>query len=96
MTTYTITDIRAVFPSPKVAEKNPDRFLTVYGTFFNENGQQLSFTSKAITFEDATHPEFSLDLEAGILTIHNGEKGRKKVASISQDEINKKLNALRK
>ena len=96
MTTYNITDIRAVFPTAKVAEKNPDRFITVYGTFFDEKNHQLSFTSKAISFDDAKHPDFNLDLEAGTLTIHNGEKGRKKVASISQDEINKKLNALRK
>lgn len=96
MTTYNITNMRAVFPSGKVAEKNPDRFLTVYGTFHNESGNELSITSKAVSFDDAKHPEFQIDLDNGTLTIHSGEKGRKKVASISQDDINAQLNKLRK
>lgn len=96
MTTYTITDMRAVFTTGKMTEKHPDRLLTVYGTFFNESGTQLSITTKPVTFEEAKHPEFNIDLENGTLTISSGEKGRKKVESVSQDEINKRLNAIRK
>lgn len=96
MTTYNIKDMRAIFTLGKMAEKHPDRLLTVYGTFFNENGTQLSITTKPVTFDEAKSPDFNIDLDAGTLTISSGERGRKKVASVSQDEINNKLNALRK
>lgn len=95
MTTYKITDMRVVSPTAKVAERNPDRVLTVYGKFHTDKGVLLSFTSKAVNRDDALHPEFAIDLAKGILTLHEGERGRKETPSISQDAVNDLLASIK-
>lgn len=95
MTTYTILNMRAVKPSGKVAENNPDRFLTVYGVFHDEDGNKLSVTSKTVSIDEATNPDFDIDLVAGTLTIPSGERGRKAFVSLTQDDIAAELLSLR-
>jgi len=95
MATYTIVGMRVVFPKGKVAENNLDRFATVYGKFLNEKGTAFSFTSKAITLDEAKADGFVLDIANGILTLPDGQRGRKEYASVSQDEIDALLTALR-
>ena len=95
MATYKIEKIRAIRPSEKMSEKHPERLFTIHGKFHTDKGVALSITQKVVTFEDAKHPEFSLDLVKGILTLHEGQRGRKSTPSISQDEINATLSALR-
>ena len=86
MATYSILNMRAVKTTGKLAEKHPDRWLTIYGEFYKD-GVQLSFTSKEVTFEDAKHPDFQIDLTAGTLTLNEGKRGRKQIAGITQDDI---------
>lgn len=96
MTTYTIAKIRVVTPTETMREKHPDRAFTVFGQFFNEKGDKLSITNKVITTEDILHPEFNIDVAKGLLTIHSGERGRKAAASITQNDVNDILTAIRK
>lgn len=95
MTTYQIDNIRAVKPTGKVAENNPDRFITVYGVFHDEDGNELSITSKPVTFDEATNPDFNIDLVAGTLTIPSGARGRKAFVSLSNEDILADLETLR-
>ena len=92
---YTIGSMRVVRPSDKMREKHPDRFATVFGTFHNDQGQTLSITSKVITFEDAKHPDFALDIAKGILTLADAQRGRKEQQGLSQSDIESELAALR-
>lgn len=96
MTTYFIQAMRVVFPSEKTAEKNPDRFATVYGKFFDGENHPLSIGSKVITNEQASHKDFSINVEKGILTLESGKRGRPVSESVSQDDINARLTAIRK
>lgn len=96
MTTYNVSDMRVIFPSGKVAEKNPDRFATIYGKFHDENGNPLSIPSKEVTLSMAESVDFSIDIEKGILTLPSGHRGRPVSKSVSQDDINSRLAALRK
>ena len=98
---YRITNMRAVFPEGKVAEKNPDRFVTVYGEFHpvganGKPGDALSITSKAIDVETASNPLFAIDVDAGTLTLPEGRRGRTASESVSQDTLAERLAALRK
>lgn len=95
MTTYKIASMRVVKPSGKTAENNPERYATVYGEFFTEDGVALSITSKILNFDDVKNADTVIDLTNGILTIPSGERGRKKIDSISQDDILADLEALR-
>lgn len=103
LVTYFVENMRATFPSGKVAERNPDRFVTVNGTFYRSvegkngalsRGEQLSYSSKSIDNETALSEGFAIDLAAGTLTVPEGERGRKPVASVSQDAIAARLAAL--
>lgn len=87
--------MRVVPPTPKMREKHPDRFATIFGTFFNDQGQALSITSKVVTFEEAMHPDTVIDLEKGTLTLPDGQRGRKAFEGLTQDEILADLAALR-
>ena len=95
LSTYTVEKMRVIRPSEKVAEKNPDRFATVYGVFYNPDGEKLSILQKEITFADAQDESTVIDLENGILTLPSGQRGRKPVESISQDELMADLAKLR-
>lgn len=95
MATYKITGIRVVTPSAKMLDKHPERFATIFGVFHNEKNVPLTITSKVITREDALSSEFSIDIAKGILTLPEGQRGRKESPSLSQDDINKQLDALR-
>lgn len=92
---YNVENIRAITPKGKVAEKNPDRVLTIHGAFFNEKGEKLSFSQKEITREMANNPDTVVDLENGILILPAGERGRKAAISVSQDEVNSVLDSIR-
>ena len=96
MATYKINKMRVIRPTEKMAIKHPDRFLTVFGEFHTDKGVQLSITSKVITFEEAKNEAFSIDLEKGILTVSDGERGRKAFTSLSQEDVNAELAALKK
>lgn len=96
MARYNVTQMRVIFPSGKVAEKNPDRLCTVYGVFHDDNGNKLSITSKEVTNADAMHSDTVIDVENGILVLPSGERGRKQTPSVSQSDINSKLSQLRK
>ena len=94
-TTYTISSMRVVRVSPKISEKHPERIYTVYGQFYKDGDKHpLSITSKNIDKDDISHPEFKLDLSKGILILNEGQKGRKKSVSLSQEEIEAELAAL--
>lgn len=94
-TTYRVENMRFLVPSGKIAERNPDRFGTVAGIFYNSKDEKMSFTSKEITSEIASNPETVIDIENGTLTLPSGERGRKPSPSASQDEINSLLTSLR-
>ncbi len=98
---YWIENMRVIPASAKVQEKNPDRVFTVNGTTFytvDEKGKaadKLSITSKSIDKATALLPEFSIDLEHGILTLPEGRRGRTASLGISQDEVNNLLESLK-
>lgn len=92
---YTIANMRFVRPSRKVAEKNPDRWGTVYGTFYDAEGNKLSIGSKNIDREDALHPEFDISVAGGLLVMPEGKRGRRAVASLTDEDIAAQLEALR-
>jgi hypothetical protein len=102
---YIVTGIRVLTPTPKVAAKNPDRFVTVVGTAFHKAEpdakgklqpvERLSYTSKAITHEMALADGFNIDLANGVLTLSEGQRGRRASAGLSQADILASLNALR-
>lgn len=94
--TYHVANMRFVVPSDKVAEKNPDRFGTVYGEFSNADGEAMSITSKVITNDLATNPLTAIDVKRGILTLPEGRRGRTASKGLSQDDLSARLAALRK
>lgn len=95
-TTYTIKKMRVVRVSGKIAEKHPERIFTVYGEFYKAgDSNPLSITSKNVDKEDINSPDFSIDLKAATLTISEGQKGRRAVESISQNDIEAELKAIR-
>lgn len=104
LVTYLIDNVRATFPTGKVLTNNPERFATVAGTFYRaveaedgtlSAGEKLSYSSKSIDNDVAMAEGFLLDLENGILTIPEGERGRKPSPGVSQDAIEARLLALR-
>lgn len=95
MPTYHVTKMRVVKPSPKMAEKHPDRFATVIGVFHNDSDQPLSITSKVLTFDDAKNPATVIDITNGILTLSDGKRGRTEAIGLTQDDIAKELESLR-
>lgn len=104
LVTYLIDNARANFPEGKVAERNPNRFVTVAGTFYRatvaedgtlSKGDKLTYSTKSIDRNIALAEGFSLDLANGTLTMPEGERGRKPTASVSQDAITAALDALR-
>lgn len=96
-TTYRIKNMRVVRISGKIAEKHPDRIFTVYGEFYREGDKSpMSIVSKNLYKSDIQHPDFNLDLKAGILVLNEGKKGRRSYTSISQADIEAELAALKK
>jgi len=94
--TYRIANMRVTFPQGKVAEKNPDRFATIHGTFSDAKGNRLSIQSKNVSLVEAKDAATVIDPAKGILTLPAGERGRKPVAGESADSVQNALNALRK
>jgi hypothetical protein len=94
MTTYTVTDMRVVPVIGKMKDKYPDRVFTVHGNF-HKDGNLLSFNSKVLTADDISHPDFTIDLDEGTLTLNEGQRGRKKNESLTQEQILAELNAIR-
>lgn len=94
--TYKVTNCRVTFPTGKVAEKNPDRFATIHGTFHDAKGTKLSIVSKNVTKEEAKNPLTVIDPAKGVITLPAGERGRKPVAGETADAVSAALNALRK
>jgi hypothetical protein len=92
---YNVAKMRVIFPKGKVAERNPDRFATVYGVFHNSKGEKLSINSKAISREDALDPSFALDISAGTLTLPDGQRGRTAAVGADAKSIADALAALR-
>ena len=92
---YTVINPRAVTPRGKVADKNPDRVITIHGEFHNEKDEVLSFGQKVITREMALNPETVIDLANGILILPAGERGRKASVGETQDSVNSLLDSLR-
>lgn len=99
-TTYQVENMRVVFPTGKVAEKNPDRWATIHGTFYatkndGKRGDKLSIAQKEITREMALSSDFAIDNSRGVLTIPSGQKGAPKREGATVDEIAAALAALR-
>lgn len=97
---YIVEKMRLLIPKGKVADKNPERFLTVLGVFYAKNddgsrGEKLTFGSKAITKEMALSPLTVIDTDNGTLVLPAGERGRKAAAGIEQSTVNAMLEALR-
>lgn len=92
---YRVVDMRAVPPTESVKRNNPDRFVTIKGTFFDTEGNEFSFKTKDITFDMARDENTVIDKVNGILIIPTGDKGRHKAVSISQEDIEAQLEALR-
>lgn len=93
--TYKVTSMRVTFPQGKVAEKNPDRFATIHGTFHDTKGNKLSIVSKNVTLEEAKNAATVIDPAKGILTLPAGERGRKPVAGATVDAVAAALNKVR-
>lgn len=93
--------MRVVPTTGKVAEKNPDRLLTVYGEFHavDANGkvakEPLSITQKVIDRETALNPLTVIDRANGTLTLPSGERGRKASEGVEQDDIDAMLAEIR-
>jgi hypothetical protein len=96
MATYNIKHMRVTRPSEKMAEKHPDRFITIFGEFFTDKGAKMTITQKVVTKTEAKSAEFSIDINKGILTLPDVSRGRKAFEGITQDDIQKDLAALRK
>lgn len=94
--TYKVANMRVTFPTGKVAEKNPDRFATIHGTFSDVKGNRLSIVSKNITIDEAKNPATVIDPAKGALTLPAGERGRKPVAGATNEAVNEALSKLRK
>jgi hypothetical protein len=94
--TYKVANMRVTFPKGKVAEKNPDRFATVHGTFADAKGNRLSIVSKNVSKEEAKNAATVIDPAKGILTLPAGERGRKPVAGENADTVAAALASLRK
>lgn len=96
LVTYLIENVRATAPSGKVAEANPERLLTVSGTFYATDTdakgnlvqkEKLSFASKNIDKDDATAEGFAFDPVNGILTMAQGTRGRTRAEGLAVDDI---------
>jgi len=98
---YFVDGMRLLLPKGKIADKNPDRALTVLGkAFYAQNvdgsrGEKLTFGSKEITFDMARNPVTVIDKDNGILVLPAGERGRKARAGIEQDAVNALLESIR-
>ncbi len=92
-TTYHVENPRFVPTTGKIAEKNPERIGTVYGTFFHVDekgqptGEALTITQKVLDRETMLNPVFDIDLDNGVLTLPSGERGRKASVGIDQDAV---------
>lgn len=95
MATYTVRKMRVVKPTNKMAEKHPNRWATVFGEFYNEAGVQMSITCKVVDLDTVKSPEFSIDLAKGILTLPDGQRGKRSFASLTEDDILAELTAIR-
>lgn len=101
--TYFVEGMRVRKPGTKAQEANPDRWVTVSGTFHStkvEDGHfvatdELTIVSKDVTFDMARDAGFALDLANGFLTIPAGDRGRKPSEALSEDTILAELAALR-
>ncbi len=97
---YQIEGMRVNPPGDKTAERNPDLVFTVSGTAFHtldDKGkvkESLSITSKPVTREQATNPDFGIDLTAGTLTLPEGRRGRQASAGIDQSAVDALLASL--
>lgn len=96
MSEYRIANMRVIYPSGKVAERNPDRFAMVYGNFADAKGNKLTIASKEITNDDAMDATTVIDTVKGVLILPSGTRGRKAIASATQDDITARLANLRK
>ena len=91
--TYSIDNMRAIVPTGKVAQDNPERFLTVHGSAFypvdekGKRGEKLSITSKAIDKAEAQSEGFAIDLEKGTLTLPQGRRGRSATEGLSVADL---------
>jgi len=103
LVTYFVDKMRAVPPTGKVAENNPERVLTVNGVFYStkidENGnrvrnEKMSYTTKAVDIEDVLAGA-EVDLDAGTLTIPAGERGRKADPGLDANSVTSLLNSIR-
>lgn len=95
MTTYIVENMRVLAPSAKTRESNPELAFTVKGTFYDENGEKLSFSSKPVDIVDVKSEGFHIDIEKGILTLNGGQRGRKPSPSLSSDDLASLLTAIR-
>lgn len=89
---YSIEKMRVITPKGRVAEKNPDRAMTVRGEFHSVvdgkvNPEPLTFSQKDIDWDTAGHPDFDIDPVAGTLTLPAGERGRKASVGIDADSV---------
>lgn len=94
---YQIDNLRVIRPTGKVAEKNPDRAMTLRGKFHEVkpdakgnlvvSTETLTFGQKDIDWSVAGHPDFVLDRNSGMLTLPAGERGRKATEGLSGDDI---------
>lgn len=93
-TTYRVDNLRVTFPTGKIADKHPDRFATIHGTFY-VGKNKLSIVSKNITVDEAKSDEFNIDMDKGILTLPSGQRGRRKAEGVSNDELQAALKNIR-
>lgn len=96
MATYKVTGMRVTFPTGKIAQKHPERFATIHGTFADVKGNKLSITSKNVTVEEAKNSATVIDPAKGLLILPAGERGRKPVAGQTAESVAEALAALRK
>jgi hypothetical protein len=104
LVTYSVDKMRVTRPSAKTAEKNPDRLYTVTGTFYSTETDakgkvtrkdKLTIPSKNVTRAMALTEGFALDIAKGLVTLPEGERGRKAFASLTAEDIAKELLALK-
>lgn len=104
LVTYFVDKMRVTRPTGKTRERNPERVYTVNGIFYStttdENGNlvikdKLSIPSKNIDIEDVRSPGFALDVNAGLVTLPEGKRGRTASVGLSEDEIFAELAMLR-
>lgn len=97
MATYQIEGMKILLPSPKVRAKNSDLVMTIVGTVWSKDGEQIGMERKQITRDmvrgDGFGYTFDKTTGTGTLTLADGKRGRRPSAGASEDDVQAAIDA---